>query len=153
MVWLVNAPAGSRPPHAAVHMACTVPVPAAAMVVVVDGATVVDVVDVVVWLVVVDVVVLGGVVRVVAGGWVDVVVEGGGGFDVEVVPGPAVVVEARLVVVAATAGGRDPPASTAASVPPLTCHAQAAEPTPTSPASAARNWRRDGCGAFIGPAA
>ncbi len=85
------------------------------------------------------------------GDCVDVVVVDGGDTDVEVVVGATVVVViARLVVVVPAAGGRDAFASMAAPVPRFACHAQAAvEPTPTRPARAAKNCRRDGCGAFI----
>ncbi len=104
MVWPVKAPAGSRPPHAALQIACTVPVPPATTVVV-GGATVVVVVELVV---------------------------------------------VELVVVVPATGGRDAFASMAAPVPRFACHAQAAvEPTPTRPARAPKNCRRDGCGAFI----
>ena len=147
-MWAVKVPDGSRPPQADLQIAWTAPVPVAPMVVVVIGAVdvvvgavVLDVVvlDVVVWagavvvvlevdVVVVDGVVVGGVVSAVATR-VEVVDDGG-----TVVVGPAVV-ELWRPAVPAPACGSDASAPMAASLPALSCQAQATpEPTPTRPA-------------------
>jgi hypothetical protein len=159
MVCGVSVPEGWRPPQADLQSAWTVPTPVAIVVEV--AGTVVVVVDVVVVGAVVgvevvvagaDVVVVAGGAVVVVAGCVEVVVPGGGSV-VEVVRATvwAVVVESGGDVVEVAEAGRDPPAWMVASDARLACQAQVAvEPTPTRPASAARNCRRERGGTLIG---
>ena len=142
MVCVVKPPAASRPPQAALQIACTFLLPARTIVVV-GGATVVEDVELVV-------LVLGAVVDeggasveedVVAAG-ADVVVAGG----LEAVEAGGAVVGA--LVLEPLAEGT---ASRSALEPRLAAQAQpAVAPAPTSPANMARNRRRGMSGGLIG---
>ena len=150
MVWGVKVPDGSRPPHADLQMACTVPAPVVAIVVV-GGTTLVVVAACAVVVVGAAVVVVGAAVVDDIGGIVVVVVV--------VVAAGTVVVELGGAVVDTDGVEGDPcgvrlPAATAGAEPPsepLASQAQPAViPAPTRPASSARKRRRGISEAVIG---